>query len=264
MPGSGLIAPEDTRPTLSAGRRDWLPVTLAGLALTIALWPLDGPISDAARAVRLAGDARRELEALAQYGQGSATALAALAIALLDPERRRRLIDWAAAALLVGLACVAAKVLVGRPRPLLEDPAFLLGPLGLYPLPVQENGVVRYLLAHSWDLTARAQYALGSMPSRHSAFAAVMSAALWSMYPRLFPLAVAMLGLVMTMRVLTGAHYPSDTIAGASLGLVLTTLAMRRFWGTRALDWFWKRAVDRNAEPALPRVLATERRRLTP
>lgn len=262
---SGDAGPAAARPSwflFSRGARDWLPVALAGLALAAASWPLDGTISDAAQAVRLSGDFRRELEALAQYGQGSATVLAAVAVWLLDPARRRRLIDWAAAAILVGVACVAMKMLIGRPRPLLDDPHVLLGPWGMHPVPVRDGEVTRTILAHAWEMTSRVQYALGSMPSRHTAFAAVMSAALWSMYPRLWPLALAMLALVGTMRVIVQAHYPSDVFIGAALGVSITTLCMRRFWGTRALDWLWKNLVDRDATPALERVVATEAERL--
>jgi len=220
------------------------------------VWSFDGPISAAARSLTLSGDVKRELEALQQYGQGSISVLLVLAIAMLQPERRRRLLDWGAAALLAGLTCALMKILIGRPRPLLEDPGLLLGPWGMYPVPTGAPG--QYILAHAWEFTSRVQYALGSMPSRHATFAASMSAALWTMYPRLGPLALVLMLVVASMRVVTGAHYPSDVLAGLALGSSITLVAMRRFWGTRALDWFWKKFVSRDASPALPMVVRTE------
>jgi membrane-associated phospholipid phosphatase len=237
---------------------DWLPALVVGFGLAIALWSFDGPISDRARAVALAGDLRREMEALAQYGQGAWIALVAVAVWLLDPSRRRRLIDVAAALVLVGVVCVATKILLGRPRPLLVDPGVILGPWGMYPVPSGEAGSGTISLAHAWEMNSRVQYLLGSMPSRHTAFAAAMSAWLWTMYPVLRVPAIVLMTLVGTMRVLVGAHYPSDVFVGGTIGLTITTLAMRRFWGTRALDWFWKRFVNKNAEAALPRVMAAE------
>lgn len=239
-----------------------MPAACVGLILAAALWSFDGPISSAARSLTLSGDLKRELDALAQYGQGAVSIIVGLLIASLDPDRRRRLIDWGVAALLVGVSCSVSKVLIGRPRPLLEDPGILLGPWGMHPVPTGEPG--KFILAHAWEMTSRIQYALGSMPSRHATFAASLSVVLWTLYPKIRPVAVALMVLVAAMRVITGAHYPSDVVIGLALGTALTTVAMRRFWGTRALDWFWRTFVDRNAGAALEQVVAIEHRRLRP
>lgn len=259
---AGTSAGEAPWRAFSRGSWDWMPMAIFGAVLAGALWSFDGPISAAARRLALSGDVKRELDALAQYGQGSVSVIVAIVIASLEPERRRRLIDWACAALIAGVTCAAMKVLIGRPRPLLEDPGILLGPWGMHPVPTGEPG--KYMLAHAWEMTSRVQYALGSMPSRHATFAASLSAVLWTMYPRLLPLAAGLMALVAGMRVVTGAHYPSDVVIGLALGAGITTTAMRRFWGTRALDWLWRTFVDRGAAPALGRVVATEIRRLGP
>lgn len=241
---------------LSRGPLDWLPALGIALALVIVLWPFDAALSNFARSITLAGDLRRELEALAQYGQGSWIVIIAFSIWLLDPARRRRLVDFAAALLLVGLACMLTKLLLGRPRPIMDDPDVLLGPWGMYPVPDQSGDTVT--LAHAWDWSSRVQYVLGSIPSRHTAFAFGVSTCLWIMYPVLRWPAAVLACIVGAMRIITGAHWPTDVIAGAALGFVLASLCMRRFWGTRALDWFWRSVVNKNAEAALPRVLAAE------
>lgn len=245
----------------SRGARDWAWYLVGGVVLAAGLWQFDGAISKAARTLQLSGDVRRELEALAQYGQGAVSVLVATLIWMIDPTRRRRLLDWAAAALIAGAACMLMKLLLGRPRPLLEDPGVILGPWGMHPIP-DAGAPSGYVLAHAWEWSSRVQYMLGSMPSRHTTFAAVLSVVLWTMYPRIRPLAIGMLALVGTMRVVTGAHYPSDVIVGAALGLAIGTLAMRRFWGTRALDRFWKKFVDREARPMLAPVVEVETQRL--
>lgn len=250
------------RTFLSHGPLDWLPALGVAIALTILLWPLDAAISTFARDITLAGDLRRELEALAQYGQGSWIVLITLAIWLLDPSRRRRLIDFAAALFLVGLACIAMKMLLGRPRPIMNDPNVILGPWGLYPIPDQSG--TQIVLAHAWEWSSRVQYILGSIPSRHTAFAFGVSTCLWIMYPALRWPAALLACIVGAMRVIAGAHWPTDVIAGAALGFILASLAMRRFWGTRALDRLWRTLINPNASPALPRVIAAERARLNP
>jgi membrane-associated phospholipid phosphatase len=235
------------------------PMLLAGGLFVAGLLviPVDGPISDAAIAFRrdsLGGDIERELEALQQFGQGATTLLAAWAIWLLDPARRRRLLDWLAAAALAALVAYPTKMLVGRPRPKFGDPGHFPGPFGAYPL--GEDVGVR----HGWEVWADISSDLWSMPSSHTVYAVVAAVALATLYPRLRPLAVTMACLVGVARVLFGAHYPSDVLVGAAVGVAAASLAMRRCLGVRLLDAIWCRFIDRNAEPAWPAVVDREGR----
>jgi membrane-associated phospholipid phosphatase len=201
---------------------------LAGAGFVLI--PFDGALSEAAGAFRqevLGGDLRRELEALQQYGQGAITLLVAWAIWLLDRARRRRLLDWAAGALLAAAVAYPAKMLVGRPRPKFGDPGVFLGPFGAYPIDA-EVGV-----RHAWEVWAGISSDLWSMPSTHTVFAVVMSVALASLYPALRPLAVVMAALVGVSRVIFGAHYPSDVLIGAAIGLGAAAPAMALRWGSR-------------------------------
>jgi len=204
----------------------WAPPLLYGLIAVLLLWPLDGWLNGAlapeGRAPAwLGGDLRRELEALQQFGQGTVTIAIVIAIWLLDPARRRELVDWLAA---IGIAAVIAfglKMLLGRPRPVLGEPDLLLGPLGMYPLG-PEQGV-----AHAWEFWRDDVSKLWSMPSSHTVYAVVAAGMLAAWYPRLRWLMVGLVAVVAAGRLLLGGHYASDVAAGAAVGMIAVGLARR-------------------------------------
>ena len=63
-----------------------------------------------------------------------------------------------------------------------------------------------------------------SFPSGHTVVAAAGAAALWLIVPRLRPLCILYVVMMMAARVLAGAHYPADVFAGAFLGASFTAL----------------------------------------
>jgi undecaprenyl-diphosphatase len=66
------------------------------------------------------------------------------------------------------------------------------------------------------------------MPSSHTAAAMALSLYLIYAYPRLRPLAVAMVLVVGFGRVATGAHYPTDLVVGAAVGYLVSAPIVRR------------------------------------
>jgi membrane-associated phospholipid phosphatase len=226
---------------------------LFAFAFAALILPLDAPLSRAGLALwsTLSSDPRREFLALQQFGQLSVSLLLALAIALAAPARRRRLLDWAAAALIVGLAVNALKFTIGRARPKVGDPFLLVGPFGKAQVPSGDKLVEKTV----WS----ADYLLGSFPSRHAAFAALCALFVSTMFPRLRTLLFTLALFVAAARVITGEHYPSDVAAGTLIALALARPAIRQNWGIRALDALWLRFVSPKAAPALPRLLAAER-----
>lgn len=226
-----------------------------GLALVVALWPWDGAIMQGVRAISVSGDVKRELSAWQQYGALTSLLVVGAIIALVDPKRTRRLLDLAAAAALTGLAVLALKMLVARPRPRpdVDDPVSIPGPLGEYPI-TMSDGTIR--LAHGWDLSTGRAVELWSMGSSHTAYAVALSVFLAALYPRLRPLAIALAALVGASRVLFQAHWPTDVVAGAALGFTISRLAVGRMWGVRALDWAWVRWIDPAATPMYPAMAA--------
>ncbi|MBK7404894.1 MAG: phosphatase PAP2 family protein [Phycisphaerales bacterium] len=213
-------------------RRFWALPGLYGLIATLLLWPLDPwtltvvTAGGTRSSLPLGGDIRRELEMLQQFGQGGMTIVLVLAVWMLDPPHRRRLLDWLAAFLAAAVLAFGLKMLVGRPRPLLGEPDLLLGPFGMYPL--AGGGPV----AHAWEFWRHGVGQLWSMPSSHTVYAVVAAATLAGWYPRLRGLMFAMACFVGLARVAFGAHYPSDVAAGAAIGLIAVGLA--RHWGWSA------------------------------
>ncbi|MEM1184856.1 MAG: phosphatase PAP2 family protein [Planctomycetota bacterium] len=212
--------------------------------------PFDRALVELLGNAGLGGDVRRELEALQQFGQLSFSLLIAWLIVLADRDRCRRLLDWLGAGLLTALVLYPAKMLIGRPRPRFDDPQAFPGPFGMYPLD-PERGV-----RHGWELSVQGISDLWSMPSGHTAFAVVAAVFLWVAYPKVRPLAVTLAVITASGRLLLGAHYVSDVLAGAALGVAVGVPAVRAFAGVRGLDWAWRLAVDRRAKPAFPGLAA--------
>lgn len=258
--GAGTTASPD-EPTR---RQAWvMPLVLGGVGFLL-VYPLDGSLSRLARSLPFSGDIKRELTAWQQYGALTSILVTAAIVALLDTNRWRRIFDLAAASILTVLACNLLKNVVGRPRPVLDDPHTFLGPWGMYPVPVSDpnfKGGVRRILSHAWGgavdaggaTARRVSYELWSMPSSHTAGAVVLSFFLVAMYPKLRPIAIVLAVLVGLTRVITAAHWPTDVILGAALGYAISAVVIPNYMGIRALDWLWRRAIDPNAAPtALP------------
>jgi membrane-associated phospholipid phosphatase len=111
-----------------------------------------------------------------------------------------------AAVALSGIAVDVLKVIVGRPRPklLFASGAYEFSWIGLG--------------ADHW-----------SFPSGHAATAAALAAALWCLWPRPLLLYAIAAALVAASRVVVGAHYLSDVVMGAFIGIVVTRAVAAAF-----------------------------------
>ena len=204
------------------------------IALGLCIIPFDGVVRQWVYTHRVGGDLKRELEFLQQFGAISSVVILMLVVLLLDSRsrdwKRSRIFDWTAAACLTGAVGHLLKVLIGRPRPLFDDPMHVLGPIGKYPVELK-NGT--RALIHAWDYASGVASDLWSMPSSHALAAASLAVSLTILYPKLRWLCVGLVIVVCIARVLLGAHYPSDVLVGAGLGWWLASRAMRAMWGSR-------------------------------
>jgi membrane-associated phospholipid phosphatase len=178
---------------------------LAGLTLLADL-----PLARTYAAAAIPSDLRRVLGWSEVFAHGLGVAVIALVVFVLDPPRRRELPRLLASAALAGLLANAVKLLVGRVRPryyTLDD-----GVLGTFlgPLP--------WWFGTPTDLGYG--FAIQSFPSGHTATAVGLAVGLTRLYPRGGWLFFLFAILAAWQRIDAGAHYLSDTIAAASLGLL--------------------------------------------
>ncbi len=150
------------------------------------------------------GDIKRESRWLAQYGQSVCTPVAALLVWQLDPSRGwQRPVTLVAAVLGTSIVCLLIKRLLGRVRPGREHAGHFLGPSFKH-----------------------ANYR-ESFPSSHSACAIAMTTALAYYYPQAAVTFWALAIICAVLRYILDAHWPSDVLAGVSLGYLIATLIVR-------------------------------------
>ena len=193
----------------------WAAPAVAGLIVGAALIPLDGWIYSRARGIdgHIWGDAARVLDWLQEYGQGAAAILVGVLIWQLDPPRRRALLNGVLIAAIAAVVCFGVKMLVGRPRPSAGDHLDFVGPWHTWPVGPEGTRL------HAWEVWRSHHWELWSMPSSHTAYAAGMSVFLATLYPPLRGMAITLALLVAACRVLNGAHYASDVVVGAGIGV---------------------------------------------
>ncbi len=133
----------------------------------------------------------------------------------LTPQLRRMIPRMASCAILPGLICRLIKLLVARKRPNysamhMADSASETW-IGLFP---------------NWELGS--QYANQSFPSAHAATAIGMAIGLSWLFPRGRYLFWFLALLACVQRIVSGAHWMSDVLAGACLAIVICFFIFRQ------------------------------------
>ena len=172
-------------------------VTALAVDCPLALWCLGGSFPQYLRVV---------LTIFEPFGQGLGVLGVVLAIFLLDPARRWTLPRVLACSLGAGLAANLIKMMVARVRPRDFDFA----------------GDVWTTFGQWLPLTS-AGSAGQSFPSAHAATAAGLAMVLAWLYPKSRMLFAVLVVLVAGHRLESGAHYLSDVLCGAALGIVVAT-----------------------------------------
>ena len=227
---AGRAAPLKIEPPAAAhsaapsSARPW-PRRLIGTLLLAALGTLsiDMAVSRWCAAGNVPKNVHRLLEIAEDFGNGIGVGLIALAVFVLDPSRRRALVRVLTAAYGAGLAADGLKILVVRFRP--RD-------LNLLKTSVMDSfdGLVGFAVSRSH-----------SFPSAHTATGVGLAMLLAWLYPRGRWYFAFLAVLVGAQRVVVGAHFLSDVLVGAALGVAVGwcctgwELGSRRFTRFEAL-----------------------------
>lgn len=181
------------------------------------------------------GDLRKAVALFETFAHTAGVLVIVLVIVVLDPQHRRSALRVAVSALGSGLLADVAKLLIGRTRP---NEFWLTG----FPDAAGNTfqGWIPVLQSESWSEGLRR--GVQSFPSGHSAVAAGLAIGLTWLYPRGRWLFAALAALAMLQRLESGAHFPSDTLAGASIGVLFGTLCCDARWLGGIFDRWERRA----------------------
>jgi membrane-associated phospholipid phosphatase len=140
-----------------------------------------------------------------------------LAIAVLDRQHARAALRVAACALGSGLLADLGKLLIGRTRP-----------SELWSTGLPDAGWQTFLgltpVLHAETFSEGLRRGVQSFPSGHSAMAAGLAMGLAWLYPQGKWFFAFLAAMAMLQRIESGAHFPSDTLAAASLGVLFATM----------------------------------------
>lgn len=189
-------------------------LVLAMLGLAVA--PFDLAVAAWFRSSRLPGDLGKAVHLSEAFAHGAGAATILLAAWLLDERlqgpRGRRCLSWVVIGSYGGgLVTDLIKAMVDRVRPRALDFSAVQSTLGTFASPEGIGGSD-----------------LHSFPSGHSAVAAGLGCTLALLYPRGRWLFGVLAVMACCQRLVASAHYPSDAVFGAAIGLVVATLAARR------------------------------------
>lgn len=194
-------------------RRQWRGylVLLSLLLLSgFALYPLDMPLTQLLREIAdLPGDLRRVLALCELVAHGTGVAIILLVIYCLAPHHRLHLPRVAACGFVAGLVATGLKLVHGRLRPMACAPE----------MDQISNTWQGWWPSQNGNLAANYDYAYQSFPSAHTATAVGFAIGLIWLFPRgkfVFVTLAVMAGL---QRIVFFAHWPSDVIFGATVGV---------------------------------------------
>jgi len=208
---SALNSTPDLPPTFSSRRIliSFLVVSIAiPFAVTVpAFQRADFQISAWARQQKFSGDFEKAIQLSEVFAHGSGVIAIFLILLWTDINNFRRTWNVATYVLVVGVFANVAKRFLPRLRP---NSGVEITDIEFTWLPVL-SGVGR----RSAEL---------SFPSGHSATAVALAIALTILYPRGKWLFTILACLAIWQRVYSGAHYPSDCLAGAGIALAIACL----------------------------------------
>ncbi len=182
------------------------------------MFPWDFILSDWLSLEYLPGDLARCIELSEFFAHGFGIAVILITAWLLDPASRGRLRRVVAAMILTTMVIHVIKFSVVRVRPVeLRDRGMVVQSSFLLADDADEQSRIR----DEWIDTA-----LQSFPSGHSGAAAALAVGLAFLYPRGRWWFLILANLACFQRVAVFAHWPSDVLVGAGIGVAIGYLVM--------------------------------------
>lgn len=214
----GENVPERDRQQFRRMSLTLLTIGLVAILASVLIMNWDPSLSQSIRIGKIPGDVRKAIELSEAFAHG--TGVAAILAALLLATRGPRSGLWGIALLTAtsgGLANVL-KALVTRARPYTLDEDLAKSATDI-------TGWQFLGTSGFWDASHR------SFPSGHTATAWALALGLSLLYPRAMLLFFALATLATYQRLYSGAHYPSDTLAGFAVACITGAmmLAVPRF-----------------------------------
>lgn len=182
-----------------------------------AVMPWDITVARAARGLSLPGDVGRIITLSEAFAHGAGALIILLAVWLLDPRLagpagRRSLLVVISGSVTGGLVTDVIKLVVDRVRPRAVDFSMIRSAFDTFTAPEGLGGSN-----------------LHSFPSGHAATAAGLATMLALRYPRGRWLFAGLAVMACVQRITSSAHYPSDVLCGAALGVAGAVL-WAGFW----------------------------------
>jgi len=185
-------------------------ILIAGAAAGIS-W-IDVGSREWVQKIGLRGDIERVIKLMEIFAHGTGLLVTGALIWTLAPGFRRSLPRLLAAYGLAGLVVNLTKLLIPRLRPSAGVDANL-----------PETTL-------NWD------YLSQSFPSGHSAAAVALGLSLAILFPRGQWVFMTLAGLACLQRVVFDAHWPSDVLAGAAIGVWAVAVVYRTAWADRLFN----------------------------
>ncbi len=182
----------------------------------ILVLPWDAVIAQWCRQEKLPRELRAIVRLAETFAHGYGIAAIIITLLFIDPLRRRDTIWTAVGTAFAGLMANVIKLNVARLRPhtieTLPSQDWTIGWHGMFPwLQGWEGWIDRSLQA---------------FPSGHTATAAAFATCLGVTYPQARWWFAFLAGLAGLQRIDAGAHFPSDVLAGAAVGVACGALTM--------------------------------------
>lgn len=227
--GALLVATAHPSPSTSWKKCGHLALIAASCALgaaTLAVTDVDIPISSALRqreflgGLRIPGDLAKAIDLSEVFGHGLGVAAILLSVLLLASPTKRPAV-WLAVMITVasGLASNGMKCLFVRVRPHSVGLIRVVDELATHSsnqqLAPPESDAQLQVVASIWDSRQR------SFPSGHAATAWGLAIGLSLVFPKGIGLFAFFATMASLQRITSGAHFPTDVLAGTAIAFVL-------------------------------------------